>query len=309
MIMLRRNHAFTPSLLAAGCLLGGLSQTVGLTSSVTAAETAAEEVRIKLGTRGGNKTWRGRVGDRITIVFFKGGKDESFTGKLSGVQASGKKSILIVSNSKEKKMFRSDDIRSITSAEEGSGDAAVTATDENNNLSVANSSASSDEAPQNAEPIKSVHAWGFPTEPKNGNTDLPKVFFLPIQGGVGDGTRHNEMKQIGEIADKLAPEGAIIVLQINSPGGLVLEADRISATLTDIGTQPPPGRLDPVRHLRRGIYLAALSADLLHEDRKSGLCDDVRRRFRPTIDGPELAAWVKKFGDIAEENGHSQRSG
>lgn len=55
----RRNHAITFSLLAAGCLLGGMTHTVALANSSPTAKTSVEDVRIKLGTRGGNKTWRG----------------------------------------------------------------------------------------------------------------------------------------------------------------------------------------------------------------------------------------------------------
>lgn len=70
-------------------------------------------------------------------------------------------------------------------------------------------------------------------------TDTPaqstkkQVFILPLDGTVGIGLRHDEMEQVAKIADSFGP-GQIIVLRINSNGGLVIEGDKIAATLTRI---------------------------------------------------------------------------
>lgn len=60
-----------------------------------------------------------------------------------------------------------------------------------------------------------------------------QVFILPLDGTVGIGLRHDEMEQVAKIADSFGP-GQIIVLRINSNGGLVTEGDKIAATLTRI---------------------------------------------------------------------------
>lgn len=61
------------------------------------------------------------------------------------------------------------------------------------------------------------------------------VLYLPLEGGVGQEFRHQEIERIGELADELSPGGnAIIVLKINSDGGLVAESLQINDRIRDI---------------------------------------------------------------------------
>ena len=60
-----------------------------------------------------------------------------------------------------------------------------------------------------------------------------QVFLLPLDGMVGIGLRHNEMEEVEKLADASGP-GQVIILRINSNGGLVTEGDLIAATLTRI---------------------------------------------------------------------------
>lgn len=57
------------------------------------------------------------------------------------------------------------------------------------------------------------------------------VFMLPLDGMVGIGLRHDEMEKVEQIADKIGP-GQVIILRINSNGGLVIEGDMIAESLT-----------------------------------------------------------------------------
>jgi hypothetical protein len=305
MTIRRRNQALTFSLLAAGCLLGGMTHSSALAgNSMVVTEASVEDVRIKLGTRGGNKTWRGAVGDQVTIAFTKAGKSQSFTGKLISVRTAGRSSIIVVANDEGQKVFLTNDIQSITSVQNSAqtDDAGLAGADSNSSDQFLGERQPGSVSSGKAAPTTSNHAWGFPTQPDNGNADLPKVFFLPIEGGVGDGTRHNEMKQIGEIADEYGP-GQIIVLRINSPGGLVLEADRISATLTDIST-----RHRIVAWIQSAISAAAYTA--LHCRQiyfmKTGNLGSATMFAGGSTDGVDIPAWLKKFGDMAEANGHSR---
>ena len=300
-----RTHALTISLLATGCLLGDMTHTDAQAAAPIMAETVIQDVRIKLGTRGGNKTWRGTIGDQITISFTKAGESQTFTGKLLSVRTAGRSSIIEVENANGKKVFLTNDIKSITTVENDARaeDATSDTTDSGsaNQTSTRNESTSTSSAIKPTQPT--THAWGFPTEPNNGNTNLPKVFFLPIEGGVGDGTRHNEMKKIGEIADEYGP-GQIIVLRVNSPGGLVAEADRISETLLDLGT-----RHTLVAWVQSAISAAAytsLHCRKIYFMKTGNLGSATMFAGQTAISGQTLAAWVKKFGDIAEEHGHSR---
>ncbi len=301
----RRNHAITFSLLAAGCLLGGMTHTVALANSSPTAKTSVEDVRIKLGTRGGNKTWRGAVGDQVTIAFTKAGKNQTFTGELISVRTAGRSSIIEVANTEGKKVFLTNDIKSITSVQ-GTAQTSDTTLEKTDGTSSEQSTSSRIPAGvsmENKTPKPSSHKWGYPTEPMNGNTDLPKVFFLPIEGGVGDGTRHNEMKQIGAIADQYGP-GQIIVLKVKSPGGLVAEADRISETLLDLGT-----RHTMVAWIQSAISAAAytsLHCRQIYFMQTGNLGSATMFAGQTAISGQTLDAWVKKFGDMAVEHGHSR---
>lgn len=61
------------------------------------------------------------------------------------------------------------------------------------------------------------------------------VLYLPLEGGVGQEFRHQEIVKVGEYADELSPGGgAIIVLKINSNGGLVAESIKINDTIREI---------------------------------------------------------------------------
>lgn len=59
------------------------------------------------------------------------------------------------------------------------------------------------------------------------------VFYLPMDGGVGDTFRHDEIDMIGEEADKYGP-GQIIILHINSNGGLVYESELITESIWEL---------------------------------------------------------------------------
>ncbi len=69
---------------------------------------------------------------------------------------------------------------------------------------------------------------------KDAATDAKRhVFMLPLDGMVGIGLRHDEMEKVEQVADKIGP-GQVIILRINSNGGLVIEGDMIAESLTRI---------------------------------------------------------------------------
>lgn len=71
-------------------------------------------------------------------------------------------------------------------------------------------------------------------DPKDkANDDGPAVLYLPLRGGVGTEIRETEIKKIGEEADRLGP-GQIIVLRVDTDGGLIFETVKIVRTLREI---------------------------------------------------------------------------
>src|SRR5262245_37502137 len=75
---------------------------------------------------------------------------------------------------------------------------------------------------------------GFPIDAKGYRiSPKPGVFVLPWGDTVGQTARAFEIEQIANEADKWGP-GQIIVLDIDSPGGLVSEIYRISDTIKEV---------------------------------------------------------------------------
>jgi hypothetical protein len=68
---------------------------------------------------------------------------------------------------------------------------------------------------------------GFRVSPKRG------VFVLPWEGGVGQTALASQIAEIAKEADKWGP-GQLIVLDIKSPGGLVIEIFKIVKTIKEV---------------------------------------------------------------------------
>ena len=128
----------------------------------------------------------------------------------------------------------------------------------------------------------------------------PGVFFMPWEGPVGIEARHDEIQEIIEEADKYGP-GQIIVLQINSPGGLVIEGDKIHETLKDVKK-----RHRVVAWVKEAISAAAfasLHCDEIYFMQVGAMGSAVMFAGQTAISGDELNAWLEKFSEVAEIGG------
>jgi hypothetical protein len=126
------------------------------------------------------------------------------------------------------------------------------------------------------------------------------VFVLPWKGGVGQTARHDEIEAVAKEADKWGP-GQIIILDIDSPGGLVTEIFKISKTLADVRQ-----RHRVVAWVREAISAAAVTS--MH-------CDEIYFRTmgadgaammisgRDSVYGEPLTAFRQEIGDVIEKNG------
>ena len=129
------------------------------------------------------------------------------------------------------------------------------------------------------------------------------VFIMPWEGTVGIGARHDEIKRIAAEADKLGP-GQIIVLQIISPGGLVIEGDKIDETLNELKT-----RHRVIAWIKEAISAAAftsLHCEEIYFMRVGTIGAITMFAGTESIKGAELEAWVKKVGDVTQEAGRSR---
>ena len=131
-----------------------------------------------------------------------------------------------------------------------------------------------------------------------------QVFILYQSGMVGVGLRAAEMAKVEKAADKFGP-GQIIVLHINSGGGLVTEADEIDTVLNRIREKH---RL--VAWIEEAISAAAVTALHCREiyfEKVGSMGSATMFAGAKSIEGAQLDAWLRRISEIAEacgRNGH-----
>jgi hypothetical protein len=261
-----------------------LIATLGLSLALSASALAGVELKLK-----GGQTWRGELNSTVEVTFLENGKPQTLEGKI--VRADDK----MVSIETElagkvgRKLIFTSDVRAIRTL-----DAASPA--------VGGETPAAD-AP--AAPPKPAAPAGTATKPKDGTPakvtqNFNGVYVLPLKGMVGVGLRHDEIKKIGEEADKAGP-GQIIVLLIESGGGLVLEGDRIHETLKDLKK-----RHRVVAWIKEAISAAAFTAmhcDEIYFMRVGAYGSITMFAGQTAISGAELDAWLQKIGEVAKLGG------
>ena len=169
---------------------------------------AGEPVRIRLKD---GSTWRGEVGDRVEVTFLEQRLEMRITGELTKdtdlyIIVDGR----IAAQPTTKPIFKADII----------------------SMKLADAA----EEPKKAAPSASGRSSSAPAgddAPRDATGKELGVLFLPLSGTVGVEFRHNEIEAIGKEADKYGP-GQIIVLMIDSNGGLVVESEMITEAIWEI---------------------------------------------------------------------------
>lgn len=252
----------------------GLGAAVALTASSLG---LAADVKLASGS-----TWKGDVGAKVRVVFkdLTSGKDVTAEGEVVKIDAKSKTvRVKVAEGGKtvEKTIFWSDLRRMETLSADGAG-------------AGAGATASASGAAASKDPAKA--ADGKKT-----------VFIMPWEGTVGIGARHDEIERIGKEADKIGP-GQIIVLEVISPGGLVIEGDRIDETLNAMKK-----RHRVIAWIKEAISAAAftsLHCEEIYFQRVGTLGAITMFSGTKSIEGSELDAWVKKVGDVTQEAGRSR---
>ena len=161
-----------------------------------------------------------------------------------------------------------------------------------------------------------AHAQGTPAKPSTAaaaaadtkpagageSAKQRQVFILPQSGTVGVGLRAAEMEKVEKAADKFGP-GQIIVLRINSPGGLLTEVDKINVVLNRVREKH---RL--VAWLEEAISAAAVTAMHCREIyfmNLGSMGSATAYAGDKSMTGPQLDAWLKRISEIAEAGGRN----
>ena len=158
-----------------------------------------------------------------------------------------------------------------------------------------------------------------PSSPTSKATDAAKlgagekdtrrqVFILELGGMVGVGLRHNEMEAIEKEADKFGP-GQIIVIRINSGGGLVTEGDEIADTLIRMRDKHRV-----VAWIEEAISGAAFTAMHCREIYflKTGTLGSITMLDSgsgKSAEGKALEAWIQRVGEVSEGAGRNGQVG
>jgi len=275
----------------------------GLYSSAHAMpQSGSKQQQVKL-IKG---TWWGSVGDRVEIVV----KDQLATRTMTGTVTkidSDKGIVTVDAEIDGKKVSRPVFTSTIVSIKPVGGAAAPAPTGTAGNATTGSSptdgakSATDAAATPTKKPSGKVDAQGYQLD-ENGYRIAPQkgVFILPFVGGVGATARAYEIEQMGKEADKWGP-GQIIILDIDSPGGLVTEIFKIVDAIKSVRE-----RHRVVAWIREAISAAAVT---------SMQCDEIYFRTMGadgaammiagsnSVYGEPLDRFRVELGDIIEKNG------
>lgn len=239
------------------------------------------------------QTWRGEVNDTVQVVFAENGRERTLEGTLVRADTTMVVVEFTENGKTAKKTIFFSDVKSMKSV----GGAAPSKTTE---PATQDSGKATDATASGAKPESA--GSGTTAAAPAGAKDFKGVFYMPIEGTVGIGMRHDEIEAIGKEADKYGP-GQIIIIEIDSPGGLVLEAERIHETMLDLKK-----RHRVVAWIKEAISAAAFTA--LH-------CDEIyfmnvgalgsMTMFAGTTaaKGESLAGWLDLAGRVAKEGGRN----
>lgn len=255
-----------------------------IAAAVSLASLSAMAVDVRTG---GGATWRGDVGAQVRVVYMLAGKEVTVDGEVTKIDSKAKYVKVKLTDggrSVERTIFWSD-IRKMESA--GAGATA-------DGAAAPAGSASGGTGGTKSDGSKSATAQA-------GKKQV--IFVMPWEGTVGVGARHDELEKIGKEADKIG-EHQIIILEVISPGGLVMEGDKIDATLIELKK-----RHRVIAWIKEAISAAAftsLHCDEIYFQRVGTLGAITMFAGTKSIEGAELEAWLKKVGDVCELGGRNR---
>lgn len=260
-------------------------------ASVAAAQSV--NVTTKSGTR-----WRGQVQDRVSMTISERGIEQTLEGTI--VRAGSSYLILdtVIAGVSQQKTIFFGDIITMKSASAAAAEP------------TAEPAKSSDAAPKNSASSSSSSSKASSSdskvlpEPKSADGKPLGVFFLPLEGMVGVELRYDEIKKIGEEADKYGP-GQIIVLQINTNGGMVFESEIIDETIQDI--QKRHRVIAWVKKaISAGCSLSMACSEIYFMTEGTAGSVTTLAGDSSLAEGPELTKHIEALVATAKRNGYSE---
>jgi membrane-bound ClpP family serine protease len=242
------------------------------------AALARADVRIQMKD---GSIWKGDVGAAVDAVFNMRGVNTTITGRLTKItdlyiEVDGK----IAGIDRRQIIMRSDLVALKTSAD---AKAAEPVAARNPELAAPDAGRAGKGA------IKSSSG--------------PGVFFMPMEGTVGFEFRHEEIEKLAAEADKYGPH-QILVLRINSPGGLVIEGEDIHRTISEVRKRHRV--VAWIEEAISGGCAAAICCDEIYFMTEGTAGSVTMFSGTTAATGAQLQAWLKTLGDWMEEGGRSR---
>ncbi|MSR18966.1 MAG: hypothetical protein EXS00_07365 [Phycisphaerales bacterium] len=127
-----------------------------------------------------------------------------------------------------------------------------------------------------------------------------QLFILPLDGTVGIGLRAEDMVKIADVADKYG-DGQIIVLHINSNGGLVIEGDQIHEVLKRVKKRHR--LISWIEKAISGGAFTAVQADEIYFMPQGSLGSITMIQGLTAVTGAANEAWEAELERVFEEMG------
>jgi len=248
-------------------------------SLALSASAFAADVKLSNGS-----VWKGDVGAKVRATFVQGGKEMT----IEGTVVKAEERLVVIETMENgravKKTIVSFDLRKLETLSAAAKPA------------VGGSPAPAGGAAGGSDSVGAKTG----DKPAAASDGMPHIFVLPMEGMVGTGMRHDEIEAVAAEADKYGP-GQIIVLLINSGGGLVIEGDKIHETMKEVKK-----RHRIVAWIKRAISAAAFTAlhcDEIYFMRVGALGSITMYSGTTAISGNELNAWLEKVGEACKIGG------
>ena len=250
-------------------------------AAMMAPATFANDVEVRLET---GATWRGDLNDRVDVTYLDQGVEVTFTGELTKV---ARLYIIVDGNIageiRSQTIFRADIVSMKDAKAMDASERSVTRRAE--------------------EGRKKSRQELLDVGPQDTDGNSLGVFFLPLEGGVGQTLRHNEILMIGEHADSFGP-GQTIILKIKSNGGLVVEALDIENAIEEVKK-----RHRVVAWIEKAISAGcstAMSCDEIYFMTEGSAGSVTTLAGSGSLTGAEAERHVDDFVRLAKKNGYSE---
>ncbi|MFK7959176.1 MAG: hypothetical protein AB8G96_01515 [Phycisphaerales bacterium] len=266
------------------------------TFMLTVPAVADTELQLRSGA-----TWRGDVGDTVTVTYVERGVEITQVGELTFISERPMYITIktdIAGRKAEKTVFGADiKLLETSTGEEESGE-------KTGDARPGNRGESGRFRPEGRKAAPGSRIGAGKEVPRDDQGRPIGVFMLPLEGGVGQTFRHDEIIELGRYIDENYGPGQTIVLFVNSNGGLVLEALDIAEAIHEIRK-----RHRVVAWVDKAISAGCMTAMSCYEIyfRTAATAGSVTTLVGSTsLQGPQVAEHVEHFAELAEKSGYSE---